>query len=191
MLPRRFRKHGLSQVERRMRVPCFRAVSGNMLPQTAGKHGTRRSGRTGVLERDDAVGEHRRQFTVRLLTPGGQVCSCQAFSTVFPASDGLAGVLGGRAPLAALLGSGPLTIDGADGRQEFFLTGGFAHLRNDVLTILAEECTPVQNLDLPAVEAALAEAMSQPAPTDADSDRKCDAVAAARAKARAARKHPH
>ena len=134
------------------------------------------------------MSEYRRQFRLQVLTPLGQVCACDAVSVVFPASDGLAGVLGGHAPLVAMLGAGPLSIEMVGGeRREFYLAGGFAHVRYDTATILAEQCVPAETLDPEAVRAEMEEARSLPADSPPAAERRREVLAAARVKLRMAR----
>ena len=82
---------------------------------------------------DQVPGEtkYRRPFQVEVLTPGGRLCSMEAESAVFPASDGLVGVLGGRGPMVALVGAGPLNIREHRGEMhEFYVAGGFGRYLN-------------------------------------------------------------
>ncbi len=69
------------------------------------------------------------------------VLSAQAAYAVFTAVDGQVGVLAHRAPLAAELGKGPLMVRDADGREHrYIVSGGVAHMRDNVLSILAAKC---------------------------------------------------
>jgi len=109
-----------------------------------------------------------RTFRCDILTPTGLSQSLEALSASFPASDGLVGILGGRAPLASLIGVGPLTVRTTDGRQhDYFLDGGFAQMNDDVLLILAEECIATAQLDREAVWEEILQARKMPMETDA------------------------
>ena len=109
-----------------------------------------------------------RPFNYEALTPSGLMCSGEAVGAVFPASDGMVGVLGGMAPLAALLGAGELTITSADQQQQhLYVEGGFAQVRDDVFTVLAGQCIPMDQLDPQDVHAELNAARAMPSDTPA------------------------
>lgn len=92
--------------------------------------------------------EYRKPFRCEMLTPEGRLCSLDTVSVVFPGTDGQIGILGGRAPLVARVGVGSVTILTREDTQErFYIAGGFAQMREDMLTILAEECMPIDQLD--------------------------------------------
>ena len=89
-----------------------------------------------------------REFRCDVITPEGNVFSGELSAAKFPAQDGLIGVLGGRGPLVMLLGSGPFSIRQASGEEAlYFVAGGFARFQNNALTILAEQCQPVHEID--------------------------------------------
>ncbi len=126
---------------------------------------------------------YRRVFRYELFTPEGSAGSDEAISATFPALDGQVGVLGGRGPMVSLLGAGPLTIETLDGqRREYFVSGGFAQVRDGLLTVLAEQCLPVDQIDLEAAWAELQEALKLPTQTDRERAWRDEAVAAARKK---------
>jgi len=122
-------------------------------------------------------------FVVELLTPTTAPQRLQARSVVFPALDGQVGVLAGRAPMVIVLGAGKLEIEDSSAvRELFFVSGGFAHVREEGVTILAEECVPARQLDLEQIWEELEQAKSLPAEAEKDWVAKQRAVAAARAK---------
>ena len=125
-----------------------------------------------------------RPFRCEILTPDGFHEQLEALSVVFPAADGMVGVLGGRAPLAATIGTGGLTIDltGGGGQQRYFISGGFARMCDDVLTILTEECSAVKDLDGKEAWREIERARAMPARTDAQIARRDEALHAAQVK---------
>jgi F-type H+-transporting ATPase subunit epsilon len=128
-------------------------------------------------------GTFRRRFQVEVLTPEGRLCSVEAESARFPASDGLVGVLGGRGPMVALVGAGPLTIGLPDGAaKEYYAAGGFAHMLDNVLVFLAEECTALSDLDREEVWEEITRARALPAETDEEVRRRDERVTVARIK---------
>jgi len=92
--------------------------------------------------------QYNRSFKLELVTPHGRVATMDVYSVVFPASDGQVGVLAGRAPVAAIVGAGGLVADTTEGKRfEYFVAGGFANMTGDHLTVLAEQCVPVGQVD--------------------------------------------
>ena len=129
-------------------------------------------------------------FSCEILTPRGPVCSVDAASMTLPASDGQFGVLPGRAPLAALIGSGMLVIEKPDEqRLEFYVQGGFASMADDVATVLAEQCTPLPELDPEAIWQELQDARKIPAHTDEEFEARDRLIDAARDKFRIAQSY--
>ena len=78
-----------------------------------------------------------------MITATEQFLDVQAPSAVFPAADGMVGVLPGRSPLMAKLGLGRMIIHRPGRRYRLFIDGGVAQMAGDELTILAERCQPV------------------------------------------------
>ena len=79
-------------------------------------------------------------------------------------------ILNQRAPLMAKLGTGVLRLDTASGAERFVVTGGYAQMKDDVLTVLTSHAIPaaqvnaqmiaaeeaklkaIEGVDLPALE---------------------------------------
>lgn len=129
------------------------------------------------------MARYRKPFPFEVLTPQGRLCAIEAVSAVFPASDGLVGVLGGHGPLVALMGAGPLTVQQLQGpTHEFYVAGGFAHVRDGALTILAEECARLEDMDREAAWEEIERARALPAETDEEVARRDQRLAVARIK---------
>ena len=127
------------------------------------------------------MGKLRHTFTVEVITPEGVCESLEALSAVLPASDGQLGILPGRAPLAARLGAGHMKVIGPDNaRKDYFVAGGFARMDGDVLTVLAEQCVPVDRIDPDAAWDAIEQARAMPCDTDAELETRDHAVDIAR-----------
>lgn len=98
-------------------------------------------------------------FKCVIVTPEEQTFDQDVKQVILPAHDGLMGILTGRAPILVKLGLGALTVDGIDNtRKVFFVDGGVAQMKDDVLTIATTEATPVEELDAKQAEAELADA---------------------------------
>jgi F-type H+-transporting ATPase subunit epsilon len=81
-------------------------------------------------------------FKASVITPEAIVLETAITQAQVPAYDGLVGILEHRAPLLAKLGTGVLRLDTASGRQEFLVSGGYAQMKDDQLTILTNEAVP-------------------------------------------------
>ncbi len=93
-------------------------------------------------------------LTLRVITPEQIALDEVVDSVVFPAADGLTGVLPRHAPLVAALDSGDLKYT-QDGREEhFFVSGGFAEVRDDTLRVITEASERVSEIDVTRAEQA-------------------------------------
>ena len=134
--------------------------------------------------------DFHRQFHCEVITPEGPVFAGEAVSAIFPAPDGLVGVLGGRGPLATLLSGGPLTVRQAEGSEnEYYVAGGFARFHENTLVLLAEECVPIEAIDAEAAWQQIQRAQAMPRETDEQIALRDQALDAARAKFKLAQKH--
>lgn len=79
-----------------------------------------------------------KQFRLQVFTQEKKVVDELVTSLQAPGVDGYFGVLADHAPLISALGTGDLTITGADGTRTLNLTGGFLEVVNNTATILAD-----------------------------------------------------
>ncbi len=108
-------------------------------------------------------------------------------AVVLPAYDGEIGILHGHTPLIARLGYGELRTKKGDVVQRYFVDGGFAQVRDDVVTVLTHRAIPAAQIDSAAAAHELEEAGSRRAVTDHEFDDRRRAVARARGMIRVAR----
>ena len=92
-------------------------------------------------------------FKASLITPEAIVLETNVTGAKIPAFDGLVGILTHRAPLLAKLGTGVLTLDTAEGAQKFLVTGGYAQMKGEELTILTTEAIPAAQITQQTVAA--------------------------------------
>ncbi len=134
-------------------------------------------------------------FRCRLITREAVVLDEAATAAVIPAWDGLVGILPGRAPLVAQLGTGELRLDFPDsgpargGSRAFYVEEGFAQMVNNELTILAMTALPAEGMSEADAQAEVAELSSRnvDALTQAEKDKVRDRLNKATAKLRTAR----
>lgn len=100
-------------------------------------------------------------FNFELVSPERLLSSGTAAMVVVPGAEGDFGVLPGHAPLMSTIRPGTIDIYEADANsltRRIFVDGGFAEVSDKGLTILAENATPVGNIDPAQVAADLAAA---------------------------------
>jgi F-type H+-transporting ATPase subunit epsilon len=93
-----------------------------------------------------------------VVTPEKAMLDLTAEYVSIPMYDGELGVLPGRAPLIGRLGYGELRIRHGGHIDRYFIDGGFAQVRANVVTVLTPRAIPANQIDRAAVAGALAEA---------------------------------
>ena len=79
------------------------------------------------------------ELRVRVVSPEKTVFDGTAAAVVAPAWDGLVGILPGHAPMLALLGMGPLSIERSGGGTDaFHVVGGVLKVERNQVTLLTE-----------------------------------------------------
>lgn len=83
-----------------------------------------------------------------LVSPERLLMSEDVAQVDVPGAEGDFGVLPMHAPTISTLRAGVLVVRDADGaKREVFVRGGFAEVRPDLLTVLAEQAIPVEEID--------------------------------------------
>lgn len=111
------------------------------------------------------------KIAFELVSPERLLESTEADMVVVPGVEGDFGVLPGHIPIISTLRPGVIEIhDNGAVRQRIMVTGGFAEVSNDRLTILVEEAMPLADVTVAQLEGklrqaqdALAEAADAPA----------------------------
>jgi F-type H+-transporting ATPase subunit epsilon len=110
-------------------------------------------------------------FHFDLVSPEKLLFSGEVTQVDVPGEDGDFGVLAGHAPYVATLKPGVLTIFADGGEHRVVVRGGFAEVNKNGLTVLAEEATPVGELDAAAIAQALEDAEEDVADAADDASR--------------------
>ena len=127
-------------------------------------------------------------FRLSVVTPEREVLAVEARFVALPAYDGEMGILPRRAPLLAQLGSGLLRVEAADGaKRSLFVSGGFAQMVDDKLTLLTEEAREPASIPAEAPAKSLSEASALPDRSEGEFEKKRRALDRARALRRAKR----
>ncbi len=98
-----------------------------------------------------------------------------------PLYDGELGVLPGRSPLIGRLGYGELRTKQHGTTKRYFVDGGFAQVRDDVVTVLTDRATAAEAIDTTAAARELEQAQVRRASGEAEQVEKARGVARARA----------
>jgi len=78
------------------------------------------------------------KLEVHVVTPEAEVWTGEADFLVATAIDGEIGILPGHAPLLAALDVGRLSIETGGGKEEAAVDGGFLHVKDNRVDVLAE-----------------------------------------------------
>jgi F-type H+-transporting ATPase subunit epsilon len=129
-----------------------------------------------------------KSLRVVVVTPERAVLDEPASFVVLPMYDGEFGVLPGRAAFVGQLGPGELRITTSNGVQKWFVDGGFAQTRADVVNVLTRKASPLTDVTPAMAESAKTAAEALPSTNAVERDTKTKAVARANALTRLAAK---
>ncbi len=74
-----------------------------------------------------------------LVSPEGSLASLQVVSVQIPATNGTMTVMPNHSALLTTLMPGKIKIKGPDGENDFVVTGGFADISSEGISVLAEQ----------------------------------------------------
>jgi F-type H+-transporting ATPase subunit epsilon len=113
------------------------------------------------------------KVSFELVAPERLLFSAEVDMVVVPGSEGDFGVLPGHSPLISTVRAG--VIDIYDGgidpkfiRERIFVAGGFAEVNGSRCTVLAEEASPVRDIDMADLEARRTAARARLSAADTD-----------------------
>jgi F-type H+-transporting ATPase subunit epsilon len=142
----------------------------------------------------DTVGAEKRasrpghkQLQCVVVTPERPLFDELVDFVAIPLFDGELGVLPGRTPLVGRLGFGELRTQTGETAHRYYVDGGFAQVRGDVVTILTPKAIPAGEIDAAAAARELEELEGERAVTDLEYAAHQKATARARGKMRVAR----
>jgi F-type H+-transporting ATPase subunit epsilon len=129
-----------------------------------------------------------KSLRVVVVTPERAVLDEAASFVVLPMFDGEFGVLPGRAAFVGQLGPGELRITTTTGVQKWFVDGGFAQTRADVVNVLTPRASVLTEVTATVAASAKTAADALPSSNAVERDAKTKAVARANALTRLAAK---
>jgi F-type H+-transporting ATPase subunit epsilon len=103
-----------------------------------------------------------------VVTPEAPVHDGSAQFVALPLDDGELGIMPFHGPLIARLGFGELRIieEGGGKTLRYFIDGGFVQVNGNIVYVLTNRATPVDQIKVQAAEEQLAAATSRPAVGD-------------------------
>lgn len=128
--------------------------------------------------------EGRGEIQCVVVTPERTLLDKKVEFVALPLYDGEIGIAPGRTPLIGRLGYGELRTRSAGTVDRYFIDGGFAQVRDDVVTVLTNRAIPAAQVDVRAAIKELERAQARPAVTDDQHADKARAIARARAQIR-------
>lgn len=111
-------------------------------------------------------------FKFELVSPEKVLLSAEAEQVVLPGTEGDFAVLAGHAPVIATLRPGILDVQLAGSKRRLYVSGGFAEVEPDRLTVLAPKALDGDKVDGAAVRAELAVAEADLAAAKDDESRR-------------------
>ncbi len=129
-----------------------------------------------------------KRLQCQVVTPERTAFAKTVDFVALPLFDGELGVLPGRAPLLGRLGYGELRIKTGSAVESYFVDGGFAQVRDDVVTVLTASAIATDLIEMNATAARLDEALKIETRTEAEAAEKAKAVARLRGMIHASRK---
>lgn len=79
------------------------------------------------------------KITFDLVSPEKLLLSTTADMVTIPGADGDMGVMAGHMSLISTLRPGVITVSGSDDEGRFYVSGGFAEVTAEKVTVLAQE----------------------------------------------------
>lgn len=109
-------------------------------------------------------------LTFELVSPERKLASVEADAVTIPGVEGDMTAMPGHAPFLTTLRPGLVTVRSGSSETRYFVTGGFAEISQDVVSVLAELGVEAAEADAAFLDARIAEA--ERAVEDAPDDRK-------------------
>ena len=90
---------------------------------------------------------------LEIISPKAQVVSTEAFEVVLPTESGEIGVLSHHIPLITHLTMGVLSVFNEGQAERYVISGGYAQIKAEKVSILTDDATPVSDLNASDIEA--------------------------------------
>ena len=118
-------------------------------------------------------------FSFELVSPEALVLGGEALEVVVPGSEGYFTVLANHSPFMTTVKPGIVDVKMVDGKaQRIFVRGGFADVSPAGFTLLAEQATMLDDVDLEAFDQEIQNARDAVSSSDGDKKVKAEAMLA-------------
>jgi F-type H+-transporting ATPase subunit epsilon len=97
-------------------------------------------------------------LTFELVSPERKLASTEADSVTIPGMEGDLTAMAGHAPFLTTLRPGFVVVRSGNSETRYFVTGGFAEISQDVVSILAERGLEAERADAGFLDERIAEA---------------------------------
>ena len=97
-------------------------------------------------------------LTFELVSPERKLASTEAEAVTIPGMEGDLTAMANHAPFLTNLRPGYVVVRNGSSEDSYFVTGGFAEISQNTVTVLAEEAVERENVDRALIEAKIAEA---------------------------------
>lgn len=100
-------------------------------------------------------------FQLTIVAPDRNILDDPVVAVVIPGREGYLGIMSGHVPIVAALKPGLIEyLDSSNQRHYVAVSGGFAEVNNNKVTILADTAERAKDIDISRAEAALDRARS-------------------------------
>lgn len=123
-----------------------------------------------------------------VVTPERTVRDQPAEFVALPLYDGEIGIAAGHSPMIGRLGNGQMRIRQGDRTEAYYVEGGFAEVKDNVVSVLTNRVIPAAEIDENVARELLETSQSRPANTPELMDQRDQAVDQARGQIRVARR---
>ena len=96
-----------------------------------------------------------------LVSPERRLASLQASAVQIPGAEGDMTAMPDHAPLLTTLRPGLLRIESPDGNSDYIVTGGFAEIGGETMSVLAEKAMPITEMTREHLDELIAEARAK------------------------------
>lgn len=111
-----------------------------------------------------------KSFVLKVVTPTRELFNGDVEHVQLPGSEGLFGVLAGHAPMLSLLGIGAARFRATGGERFLAITGGYAEVLGDNVTVIARTAEFVEEIDIARAEVSRKRAADRIAANPAGTD---------------------
>jgi len=133
-------------------------------------------------------GAGSKRLLCQVVTPEKTLFEKTVDFVALPLFDGELGVLPGRSPLLGRLGYGELRVKAGGTAESYFVDGGFAQVRDNLVTVLTSRAIPAGQIDATQSAQRLEAELDKPAVGDEAVAEKTKAVDRLRAMVRISKK---